>query len=44
MDTCYMANEADTCRKHVIPKLIESGWGHVNNMTVKTAAQQYRAK
>ena len=21
-----MANEADTCRKHVLPKLIESGW------------------
>ena len=26
MDTCYMANEADTCRKYILPKLIESGW------------------
>lgn len=23
---CWVANEADTCRKYVLPKLIEAGW------------------
>ncbi len=26
LGACYMANEADTCRKNILPKLIESGW------------------
>ena len=35
MDTIFMMTEADTCRKYVLPKLIQAGWDNAPHSFTK---------
>lgn len=40
--TGFALNEADTCRKHVIPKLQAAGWYTERSISFEELAEQHR--